>query len=357
MKAQGIIQEEMNLVVEEPVFPSTRFQGSKRKIADWIWESIKNLKFNSALDAFGGTGCIAYMLKSRGKQVTYNDILKFNYLIGLALIENDNIRLEEKEIRYILNEHPTIAYPTFIADNFKGIYYTDEENRWLDVVSTNIRNIGNIYKQALAYFALFQAAIIKRPFNLFHRKNLYLRFSDVERNFGNKVTWDTPFDVHFRKFVNEANLAVFSNKLKNRASNLDVFGIDNTFDLIYVDTPYISNKGIGVDYLGFYHFLEGLIHYTDWNGMIDRDSKHRRLKPMSSVWTSKDHILSAFDRLIAKYKDSLLVVSYRSDGIPTIEEILGLLEKYKNYVQCLRYENYKYALSNSDSHEMLFIAA
>ena len=35
-------------------FPKTRYQGSKLKILGWIWENIKDLKFNSALDAFGG---------------------------------------------------------------------------------------------------------------------------------------------------------------------------------------------------------------------------------------------------------------------------------------------------------------
>ena len=57
----------------EPIFPSTRFQGSKLKIINWIWDSIKDLKFDTALDAFGGAGSVAFMLKQNGKSVTYND--------------------------------------------------------------------------------------------------------------------------------------------------------------------------------------------------------------------------------------------------------------------------------------------
>jgi adenine-specific DNA methylase len=68
---------QMTLIDHTPSFPSTRFQGSKLKIVDWIWEAIKDLNFNSALDAFGGTGSVGYMLKEKGKKVTYNDILKF----------------------------------------------------------------------------------------------------------------------------------------------------------------------------------------------------------------------------------------------------------------------------------------
>ena len=66
---------------DAPVFPSTRYQGSKLKLVNWIWDNIKGLKFDTALDAFGGTGCVSHMLKSKGKQVTYNDVLKFNYYI------------------------------------------------------------------------------------------------------------------------------------------------------------------------------------------------------------------------------------------------------------------------------------
>jgi len=197
-------KKQLILFEKDPVFPSTRFQGSKLKIVDWIWEGIKGLKFQTALDAFGGTGSVVYMLKEKGKQVAYNDVLKFNYYIGLALIENDGAVLSREDINFLLTKHKGITYPTFIADTFKEIYYTDDENNWIDMVVTNIKLLDDKYKQALAYFVLFQACIIKRPFNLFHRKNLYLRFAEVKRDFGNKATWDTPFEVHFRKFAEEA---------------------------------------------------------------------------------------------------------------------------------------------------------
>ena len=66
-------------------FPTTRYQGSKLKYVDWIWYCVKDLNFNTVLDAFGGTGTVAYRMKKEGKKVTYNDILKFNSIIGKAL--------------------------------------------------------------------------------------------------------------------------------------------------------------------------------------------------------------------------------------------------------------------------------
>ncbi len=70
-------------------FPSSRYQGSKNRLVDWIWTQISALPFTTCLDAFGGTGTVAYRLKQESKVVTYNDLLKFNYFIGFGLIENN----------------------------------------------------------------------------------------------------------------------------------------------------------------------------------------------------------------------------------------------------------------------------
>jgi len=342
-----------NLTVD---FPSTRYQGSKAKLVDWIWEQIVDLHFTTCLDAFSGTGAVAYKLKKAGKQVTCNDLLRFNYYIGRALIENSEIRLSPEEVEWLLARQDGLDYPTFVQDTFSDIYFTDVENSWIDQTLTNIRQFRNPYKFALAFFALCQACIIKRPYNLFHRKNLYVRFADVERSFGNKTTWDRPFDEWFRHFVDEANHAVFDNGYVNRGLNVDVFEISGHYDLVYIDTPYISKHGVGVDYRDFYHFWEGLTIYDEWSKHVDPQSKHRRLLPQKSDWTDKKRIYSAVDRLFRKFADSHLVVSYRSDGIPSESDLIALLKKYKRHVRVEHYGQYKYVLStNGESKEVLLI--
>lgn len=337
-------------------FPSTRYQGSKAKFVDWIWHEISEIPFHTVLDAFGGTGSVAYKLKDNGKSVTYNDILPFNAIIGKAIIENKSVLLNESDINFILEERPNIEYPTFIADHFKDIYYTDEENHWLDIVRYNISTIADEYKRALAWFALFQSCIIKRPYNLFHRKNLYVRLMDVKRSFGNKKTWDTPFETHFRTFVDEANHAVFDNGTTCHVLNKDALNIENKYDLVYIDTPYINAKGIGVDYADFYHFLNGLVNYDNWNNLIDYNSKHHRLKRKYSLWTDKDNILLGFNRLIERFKDSILVFSYRSNGIPSINTLIDLLEKNGRHNELHYSREMKYVLSDSMSKEVIIIS-
>ncbi len=351
------IAYQLNLFPDQTAeFPSTRYQGSKAKLVQWLWEQIADLDFTTCLDAFGGTGAVSYRLKKAGKQVTYNDLLHFNYYFGLALVENEGVRLNSEDVDWILQRHSDIEYPGFVHDNFSDVYFTDEENAWIDQTITNIRQIPDQYKFALAFFALCQACIIKRPYNLFHRKNLYIRLAEVERSFGNKTTWDRPFDEWFCNFVEEANQAVFNNSQMNRAMNLDAVAIPGEYDLVYIDTPYISKRGVAVDYLGFYHFLEGLTMYDEWDEHIDRGSKHLRLRRQTNEWTEKKLIHGAFERLFERYQKSIIVVSYRSDGIPSESELVSILKRYKSNVRVEYFGQYKYVLStDSESEEMLLI--
>lgn len=342
-----------------PLFPRTRYQGSKYKIVDWIIEGTKSLEFNTILDAFGGTGVVGYNYKLQGKNVIYNDLLKFNSIIGKALIENQGILLEEKEVNELLKKSVR-GHNDFIQNVYKNVFFLDYENAWLDDMVYKISNIQNPYKRAIAWFAVIQSCIIKRPYNLFHRANLATRTAQVNRTFGNKTTWDKPFDYYFKKFVMEANMAVFNSGGKTLVLNQDATTIDLNlykFDAVYIDTPYISNKGIGTDYLDFYGFLEGLVNYNNWDSQILYNYKHKPLKGKGNKsWTGKNEIYYSFDKLFKHYKDKKMIISYRNDGIPAIDELIDMLNGYKKYITKIYGRDYKYVLSKKQSKEMLIIA-
>ena len=337
-------------------FPSTRYQGSKAKLVNWIWTQIQELDFTTALDAFGGTGVVGYRLKQEGKSVTYNDILRFNHQFGLGLIENDAVRIRPEDREWVLQRHPHTEYPSFVQNTFRDIYFTDAENRWIDQTIHNIAAVTDPYRRAMLFFALAQACIVKRPYNLFHRKNLYLRFARVERSFGNKTSWDRPFEEWFRIFVDEANQAVFQGDGCCRAICGDVVDLASDYDLVYIDPPYISQKGAAVEYADFYHFLEGLCNYDGWEERIDWGSKHRRMMRRVSPWSDRGGIHSAFEACFERFAQSILVVSYRSDGIPSINELCSLMARHKSDVRVAVFGDYRYALStNTRSQELLLI--
>lgn len=346
-------------ILQPGVYPPTRYQGSKAKIVEWIADVISDLDFETIMDAFGGTGVVAYKMKQLGKNVVYNDAMKFNSVIAKALIENTNETLTAEEVEELLEGDAT-GHPTFIEDTFQGIFYLNEENIWLDEMVYKIRKMENEYKRAIAWFALFQACIIKRPYNLFHRANLSVRMSTVKRSFGNKKTWDTPFPVHFRKFVEEANCAVFDNNKKITVLNQDALTINPEeigIDAVYIDTPYVSGKGTGTDYVDFYSFVEGMVDYDNWGDKILTKYKHKPIVGKNNyTWTKKDVIYNSFDKLFRRYKDQLLIISYREDGIPTIKELIDILSQYKKDITQVHTTGYKYVLSKKETKEVLIIA-
>lgn len=340
-----------------PTPPQTRFQGSKFKLLEWIWNSLSGLRFKTVLDAFGGSGCVSHYLKGKAKAVTYNDVMRSFYLSATALVVNDRDKLSLSTLDSLERRNPKVAYKDFISRTFKDIYFLDEENEWLDVVAQNIPRLSTVNLRALSYYVLFQAATAKRPFNLFHRKNLYMRLAEVPRGFGNKATWDRPFPEHVRAHAEKANRAIFRGEQPCRALNLDVFDVPAGYDLVYMDPPYLNSQGTGVDYHQFYHFLEGLTDYDRWGKAVDFGSKHHRLKPRKNVWNDPKRNLAAFQRLFRKHADSTLVVSYRSDGIPSPDDLSRALRSVKRKVEICRFDrNYKYVLStNSRSTELLLI--
>lgn len=335
-------------------FPKTRYQGSKYKLIPFLRDIFSGLDFNTVLDAFSGTCSVAYLLKTMNKTVYANDVLKFNSYIAKAFIENNDTIVGDKHIKDIMF-YENEGYKSIIQDNFKDIYYLDEENIWLDKIVQNIENYSNEYEKCLLYWALFQACLIKRPYNLFHRKNLHIRTADVKRRFGNKATWDKDFSYSFKKFVAEANLAVIDNGKRNIALNIDVFDIDIKPDLVYIDTPYIPVKGSLTQYREFYHFLEGIVNYGIWESKIDISSKHKKLVSEYCVWEDKNKIDMAFGDLFDKFKESIIVVSYRDDGIPSIDRLQAMLKDLNKKTTVYR-EDYKYALSKRTTKEVVIVA-
>lgn len=333
--------------------PSTRYQGSKRAILPWIFSNLKKLKFETVLDGFGGTGSVSYLFKLMGKKVTFNDILVSNYLTAVALIENDTVILTEEDVNFIIHRNG-FPYPSFIRDTFRNIYYLDKENRWLDTAVYNIKMLSEKYKgnilrkkQAVAYHVLFQSCLSKRPFNLFHRKNLYIRTSSVKRTFGNKTTWEKTFDDLFVTVNKEISRKIFVSHQENRAMRGDVLKVKNSgYDLVYFDPPYARlNEKRPKDYCSMYHFLEGLVDYENWGTYIDWETSNRRLKNEENKWHEKC-LIDNFDSLFERFRDSIIVVSYGQPGFPSIGAIKKVLKTYKKNVQVVRKE-YHYRLNEN----------
>ena len=99
-----------------------------------------------------------------------------------------------------------------------------------------------------------------------------------------------------------------------------------------------------------------MMDYEHWSEKIDYTSKHRRLNSVPSEWTNPKTITTAFEKLIHNFKDSILAISYRSDGIPPIEVIIDILKNEGKNAEVHESQKMKYVLSNKTSSEILITA-
>ena len=156
-------------------FPKTRYYGSKRRLLEWIYHALKDLPFNTVLDGFGGTASVSLLFKMMGKEVTFHDGLLCNTIPAYALLSNKLPFSNIKEAHSFIDE--ITPRRGFISKTFAGMYYTDEENRWLDGAASAIHKIEDPARRSIYLYCLFQACLKKRPFNLFHRANLSMRLN------------------------------------------------------------------------------------------------------------------------------------------------------------------------------------
>jgi adenine-specific DNA methylase len=304
---------------------------------------------------------ISHTAKKHGKKTIYNDYLKFNQQVGLALIENKGVTLSDDDVEFILTDHDRFQYPAVIQNEFDGLYFTRDENEWLDKRQRNITALDNQYKQAIAYSAAGQAALAKRPYNLFHRANLSMRTRDVERSFGNKTTWETPFETHFKAAVEEYNNAVFDNGKENAAYCEDVMEWEPPeTELVYLDPPYYdaTKSNSSTNYQKYYHFLEGYMEYDSWSEQINRSVKTKHLQHTPSPWTNKDRVHNAYETVFEKYADRIIAVSHNTAATPSTEELSIMLRQHKDTVNVYE-KTHQYALSTStdSANEILIIAS
>lgn len=340
--------------------PVTRYYGSKRKLVDKIWDALAyhRIEFHSVLDLFGGTGVVSYYMAQRGKDVIYNDILSFNCQIAKALLQTPKGVFTEHDARQLLQKDPKVAYNHIISECFHDIYYLDSENEMIDIAVQNIQLLPP-EKQASAYYILFQSCMIKRPFNIFHRKNLNLRTNFTKAKFGNKVTWEQNFEDLFVKFTQELTTFQFENLPVSEIINSSALSCNMHADLIYIDTPYFTKRNsTSITYHNRYHFLEGLMHYQEIPSLINKNKVNHEISigkyPEFEV---RSNYLNELDALICNHKDSVIALSYTTEGYPSIEELEEIIHRYKPITYICNLGKHGFALNrnNKQRQEVLII--
>lgn len=336
----------------EPEFPETKYMGSKQRLLPFILKHLAKLKFNSALDAFSGSGCVGYAIKQTGARVYANDFLNFCFQTARATVENNSTKLSEDDVSKLVRLNPTA--PTFVRDTYTDLFFTEIDCAFLDNLWANIRELESPLKVSLALAAASRACMKKRPRGMF-------TFTGIKG-------WDERKDLklsmreQFLIAVNALNSAVFSNGQQNKAFNSDVFDLQpDLADLVYIDTPYVSPFS-DCDYTRRYHFVEGYCRY--WKGVELTDTTTKKMRSYDTAFSTKARAKQAFQKLFHHFRKSTLVISYSSNCIPSKPEMIELLKHEKSkvtvYESAHRYHHGNHAHKVGDNKnevvEYLFIA-
>ena len=328
---QPIVQDSADFSLRSPgppeqvrQFPQLRFMGSKYRLLSWIHGNLSNLNFDTALDAFSGSGCVSYLMKAMGKQTTSNDFLNFSATVSRGIVENSNEHLDREDVEFLLSYDP--RHRKFIERTFSGIFYAPDDLRFLDRVLWNLQGVKTSGKKALAISALVRSCVKRQPRGVFTVAGDPERYKDGRRDLQLSIR------EHFMEQVQVYNEAVFSNRRVNKAHHSDVFDISpDSYDLVYMDPPYVPRADDNC-YMKRYHFLEGLSCY--WNGMeILPDSKVRKTRKPYTPFSYRRTCVEAFSEMFRRFADSILVLSYSSNGYPELDTLVEQMRGFKKEVE------------------------
>jgi adenine-specific DNA-methyltransferase len=302
-------------------FPRLRYMGSKYRLVPYLAGLFDELGGRTTLDAFSGSGIVAYTLKALGCSVTANDFLAFPAVIAQATVANQRSRLTAAEIERITG--PPADDRDFIQRTFDGLYFTANDRAFLDSAWSHIDLMpGNT--RALAISALVLAAARKQPRGVFTVTGL--RYDDGRRDLR------LPLREQFGEAAEAYNAVVFDNGRPCRASCGDVFDLDPAgYDVVYLDPPYAPPRDDNC-YIKRYHFLEGLAVYWRGQTILER-TRTKKLAKRYTPFSYQRTVVEALRDTFKRFARSTIVLSYSSNAVPGAETIETLLQEAKGEVE------------------------
>src|SRR5437588_4674 len=323
LRASVVTQQQLTFLTPPLQYPRLRIMGSKHRLIPWIHHVLSDLEFETAMDAFSGSGCVAYLLKAMRKSVIANDFLQFAYHLAHGLTVNPGVHLSPADIGGLLQPNP--AAERFIERTFNGIFFTLEDLRFLDNTWASLANVSDPYKRSLVISAMCRAALKKQPRGVFTVGRPQARRYDDGRR-------DTRLSLrdHFLESIELFNKLVYDSGRSHTAFCGDVFNAPTEVDLVYLDPPYVPRSDDNC-YIKRYHFVEGLACY--WQGVdILQNSKVKKIRKKFTPFSYRRTAVEAFDTLFARFQRSILVLSYSSNGYPDLPELVTLMKRYKRQV-------------------------
>ena len=335
-------------------FPEPQYLGAKHTHLAWIKKYIPN-NVSTAIDAFAGSQSVAFLFKQLGYKTLTNDYLNFNYQIGLALIENKDVKLNSEDLKLLFQPSEKKEEFQLIENTYTNVFFEKKEAEFLDNFRANILLLENPIKKAIAFAVINRSMTRKITMGHFGHTQALVYASDPERIKRNR-SLERPIKEIFEEILPKYNEAVFDNKRENQSFNKNILELLPTIekiDLAYFDPPYCDSHA---DYQGFYHLLETYTEYWKDKKFINGI---KRYEPQRiSGFDKKRDVINSFEKLFEISEEiPNWLISYNNRSYPGIEEFEKIISKYRDVeVEAKTYNNGRGGKGSvAGSQEILFV--
>lgn len=293
------------------------FIGSKVKLLNWIFRNILSYIDNSTedyifLDACSGTGSVSRYAANLGFKVISNDIMKFssslvNGSIGLSVEQLQ----EGKSIIQFLNEKIE-GIEGYFYKNFSDIsipprpYFTSSNASLIDSIRKYIDEIKDPKVRDYIIYCTIEA--LSRVSNTTGVQAAFLK--KLKERALNKITLQP-------EEITSGDVVTYSKDIISLLND-DTYKSSYKEDIIYIDPPY-NTRQYGPNYHLYETFVlddnptpKGVTGLRDW----ENESK--------SDFCSKRKCLEYLQELVSITSASHIFLSYNSDGVMKIDDILEL---------------------------------
>lgn len=312
-----------------------RYLGNKTRMIKNIESFIDELGITgtSFCDLFAGSSSVADCFKDKYRIIA-NDLLTSSCVFAKAKISNGHI----PEFR--------IFRDTFGVDPFS--YFSDKEYDFDDshFIWKNYSPEGN--RQFFVEEVANKIDGIRLELDELKEKNIitdnefnFLLASLLETIMGLSNTtgtyeaflkhWDKRAFKHFELMpleMKECELFSSDNVVYNEDSNELIKRL--TGDILYLDTPYTIT-----DYNSAYHLLETIVRYDqpEIRGITGR----RVNKIEKSKYSIQNKVAEAYEDLIRNAKFKHIIISYSTQSLLPIDDLLSIIKKYANGEVIIKY--------------------
>lgn len=302
-----------------------RYLGNKTRMLENINSVIldNNITEGVFCDLFAGSGSVGDYFKERF-QIISNDFLHSLSIVNKAKLENEDIPAFKDFIKkYGVDPFIYFNNKTYISDSqfFITNNYSPKRNRQFFTEKNAIKidgiriEIEKLYKDFIIDLKERNFLIASLIESLMGVSNTTGTYEAYLKNWDNRALKEFELQpINIRK----AN-KIFNNTIYNKDSNELLRRI--TGDVLYIDPPYTVT-----DYNSAYHILESIskYDYPTIGGITGR----RKEITKKSKYTKKKQALINFEDLFRQANFNHIIVSYSTQGLVSVDELVVLAKKF-----------------------------